>query len=424
METILLYYTEFQSLMKTNPILAGVFSLWGLTVITFILKVVPLRICEFLFTQCTTTMIIENCGGFHNEKNFSNFLTLFYNNQWSSFSRSLSFISNGYFGDAILSAGVGKHVFIKNYRIFWFDMSTLNSQATEKEKKIIKIYTFGRSHKAFEMLTEEFKYKSENSIPEIYSPEKDGWKTICKAPNRDINTIVINDSIKNKIIEDIDHLYSNKEWYKKRGLPYKKTFILHGIPGTGKTSIITGLANQYKKNICLVNLNEVYNTELETLMRTIPRNSFVVFEDFDSASSTSTRKPKDVTEKEKDKNYCSVDLTTILNVLDGVVRLDDVCLFMTTNTLESIDAAILRKGRVDHIYEIKPFQDKEVKDYITLMYPDETIPDVTFGDIVGCDIQALYMEHKENYNSFIQELPVMGTVTHISVKEQENVTIS
>lgn len=422
METILSYYTEFQTLMKTNPILAGVFSLWGLTVITFILKVVPMKICEFIFTQCTTTMIIENCGGFHNEKNFSNFLKLFYDNQWSSFSRSLSFVSNAYFGDAILSAGVGKHIFIRNYRIFWFVMSTLNSQSTEKEKKIIKIYTIGRSHKAFEMLTDEFKYKPENSIPEIYSPEKDGWKTICKAPNRDINTIVINDSIRNKIIEDIDHLYSNMEWYISRGLPYKKTFILHGVPGTGKTSIISGLANKYRKNLCLINLNDVHNTELETLMRTIPKNSFVVFEDFDSASSTATRKPKDKNEKEKE--FCCVDLTTILNVLDGVVRLDNVCLFMTTNTLESIDAAILRKGRVDHIYEIKPFQDKEVKDYIRLMYPDEPIPDVTFGDIVGCDIQALYMEHKEDYHAFVQELPVLGDIVHLSVKGKENANFS
>lgn len=31
-------------------------------------------------------------------------------------------------------------------------------------------------------------------------------------------------------------------WYKKRGIPYRRGYLLYGPPGTGKTSIIQAIA--------------------------------------------------------------------------------------------------------------------------------------------------------------------------------------
>lgn len=33
-----------------------------------------------------------------------------------------------------------------------------------------------------------------------------------------------------------------EKWYKARGVPYKRGFLLYGPPGTGKTSFIQALA--------------------------------------------------------------------------------------------------------------------------------------------------------------------------------------
>ena len=105
-----------------------------------------------------------------------------------------------------------------------------------------------------------------------------------------------------------------------------------------------------------------------------------------------------------------ISLTTILNTLDGAVRLNDVVIFMTTNHLENIDPAVLRKGRVDHIYKIEYLKHNEIVDYINLMYKDTNFildENIRFGEIAGCNIQDLFMEHKEDFNSFIASLPII-----------------
>jgi hypothetical protein len=78
---------------------------------------------------------------------------------------------------------------------------------------------------------------------------------------------------------------------------------------------------------------------------------------------------------------------------------------MTTNTLESVDKAMIRKGRVDYIYEILPLTHVEVLDYIQLMFPDYQGPTEQYADILGCDLQAIYFEHHDNVVDFINAIP-------------------
>ena len=39
------------------------------------------------------------------------------------------------------------------------------------------------------------------------------------------------------IRDDIIDFQKNEDWYKKRGVPYRRGFLLYGPPGTGKTLI-------------------------------------------------------------------------------------------------------------------------------------------------------------------------------------------
>ena len=47
METVAFYYQYFQDIMKANPVVAGAVSLWGLTVLTFIIKEILKRYIDF-----------------------------------------------------------------------------------------------------------------------------------------------------------------------------------------------------------------------------------------------------------------------------------------------------------------------------------------------------------------------------------------
>lgn len=59
-----------------------------------------------------------------------------------------------------------------------------------------------------------------------------------------------------KIKERIDLFINHPEWYKKRGIPHTLGIMLHGPPGTGKTSIIKAIAKDTDRHIINISLRE------------------------------------------------------------------------------------------------------------------------------------------------------------------------
>ena len=44
-------------------------------------------------------------------------------------------------------------------------------------------------------------------------------------------------------------------WYGDRGIPYRRGYLIHGTPGSGKTSLITAMAGELRLNICILSLS-------------------------------------------------------------------------------------------------------------------------------------------------------------------------
>ena len=72
-----------------------------------------------------------------------------------------------------------------------------------------------------------------------------------------------------------------------QGIPYRRGYLLHGPPGSGKTSFIQALAGELGYNICLLNLAErgLTDDKLNHLLGLVPERSIVLLEDIDSAFS-------------------------------------------------------------------------------------------------------------------------------------------
>ena len=69
------------------------------------------------------------------------------------------------------------------------------------------------------------------------------------------------------------------------GIPYRRGYLLHGPPGSGKTSFIQCLAGQLEYNICVLNLGERGMTDdrLSHLLSNTPPQSIILLEDIDAA---------------------------------------------------------------------------------------------------------------------------------------------
>ena len=146
------------------------------------------------------------------------------------------------------------------------------------------------------------------------------------------------------IVSDVRDFLNSAKWYYDRGITYRRGYLLHGPPGTGKSSIIQALAGELNYNIAMLDLSERGMTDdrLNYLLTVIPRRTLVLLEDADAAFSR-RRVQTDA------DGYCGANVTFsgLLNALDGVASAEERLLFLTTNHAEQLDEALVRPGRVD-----------------------------------------------------------------------------
>ncbi len=408
-------FLQFNTYSKSNPIIAGAMALWGLGVLTFVCRHIPVQLYNFLYNQFTTRLYFNDTYEGYNAENYRSFMVWFTKRSYSKYMRSMKLVSKPwmdkehehYVANAttvITGVGNGKHFFFYKYHLFIINHSTLDKAGSNVVISQINLTMFGRNKAVLASLVDEFSYKYDDSKLCIYRYDKE-WDRLSDFPKRALETVIIDAELKNEVVRIITEFKADREWYVTRGLPYKKTFIFHGVTGTGKTSLIKAIANHFDMGICFISISAMTDRNFQAAITTAPSKNIVVIEDFDSASATRSRELKQASDG-MGEMLSMLSLSSILNTLDGVVTLDDKLIFLSTNVLDTLDSALTRSGRVDHIFEIKALRHKEVCEYIDLMFPGIMIQShITFKDIVGCDLQALYFESKANHKAFIDSIP-------------------
>ena len=133
------------------------------------------------------------------------------------------------------------------------------------------------------------------------------------------------------------------------GFHLRRTFLFHGIPGTGKTSLIYTIASHFNLDICFLNItNDLDDNSFTRAITNLPDNSILVLEDIDALFI------------ERDSK-CSVSFSTLLNVLDGMLKKQKLLTFMTTNYKDRLDSALKRSGRIDYDLEFTYASKNQIK---------------------------------------------------------------
>lgn len=147
------------------------------------------------------------------------------------------------------------------------------------------------------------------------------------------------------LVRDVDHFMESREWHEDHGIYWRRGWMLHGKPGTGKTSIVRGMAIKHDLPVHVFDLGSMDNYTLRDAWQSMLRDApcVALIEDIDGVYHG-----RDYRKNEKGAEISGgPTFDCLLNCIGGITACDGILLFVTTNLPDTVDAALRRGGRVD-----------------------------------------------------------------------------
>ncbi|CAN6203300.1 unnamed protein product [Urochloa humidicola] len=222
-------------------------------------------------------------------------------------------------------------------------------------------------------------------------------------------TLAMEPAKKKEIMDDLDKFRSSGEFYQRIGKPWKRGYLLYGPPGTGKSTMIAAMANYLSYDIYDIELTMVRNNnDLRKLLIETTGKSIVIIEDIDCSldltGERATRAPH------YDPTASKVTLSGLLNFIDGIWSAlgGERIVVFTTNHVEMLDPALIRRGRMDKHIEMsycgfeafktlaKNYLDIDEHEMFTAVEEHLREVDITPADVAECLMTAKHAGNGED----------------------------
>ncbi|KAI8028469.1 AAA-ATPase [Camellia lanceoleosa] len=110
--------------------------------------------------------------------------------------------------------------------------------------------------------------KEENKVVKLNSCYG-AWDSINLNHPSTFDTLAMDPTLKNEVIDDLDRFVKRKDFYRRVGKAWKCWYLLYKPPGTGKSSLIATMANYLKFHI--------YDLELTSLQSDVELGRFLIY---------------------------------------------------------------------------------------------------------------------------------------------------
>ena len=359
-------WEQLSNLISQNPLLTTVYS-GGIVavIVTNFRTIMQFLKDKILYLISFTVLKVSNIGYCYMED--KNDLEIFLKQQKHIFQKSYELTDRN-----DIREGFG----ISWYIIFGKLVCVSKDLDTSKNMLVLRIHMrvfFANKEKFMKQLKESL-----NSATEIYENKISilyDWNS-RKREKRPLASVYTNNNISTMLKNDIQSFIDSKKMYMNNNILYKRNYLLYGKPGTGKSSLIFALASEFNYKIKIIDLKSV--RRISDILQQISDQEkiFYVFEDIDALSSTLMEredKPESNRINEKkdsprelvaDSHSEGLDLSDILNVMDGLYTPEGAICFFTTNHIEKLDKAFLRDGRMDCKVEINDLDNKTANQMI------------------------------------------------------------
>jgi hypothetical protein len=361
----------------------------------------------------------------------------------------------------------------------YIDVNETNAGATEKTSIMKKTtYTLTSRYNIISTFIESviecyeaFLNKRESrfyiNISKIFTPEDNkayvSSDSYALRNSKTFESIFFNN--KDVLLTAIDTFIQKKGIFSLPSTQHRIGILMHGPPGTGKTSIIKALANSLDRHIVNINLSKIKtNKQLFTVMydlRYLVNNYWMTFdykdlifviEDIDAvgpivlkrnASESESDATTDCTDSDsehssivkieqilteqmikknkkskrggKDGDSVDIDddvddkltLAGLLNAIDGVIDCPGRVMIFTSNHPEKLDEALIRPGRIDFKLELGPLNiDNTIKmlNYygFSISSEQETLLRGSNMSMTGAEVEQFVMKHGTDFDKFIE----------------------
>ena len=360
-------YAAFAS----NQLLVGGVGTLAFGSAMYVLRAVPESIADVLGKTLWTTVFVESLSNEY--RDIDAFIE---RHRLNFFSRSLEIkdgsIKTGFGGGWGRYAGV----------LFKYSKTKSTQQVAPFETITVSFLTRDRS--VVERFMQDCRPEEHKNAIYVSMYGAGGFTGGLRRRKRGLDTVFVDEAIKDRLVRRLNWFLGAEEWHSTRGVPWKLGMILHGQPGTGKTSLIHALASEFGFDIKYI--KSLHG--LGAAFLSGARNDLFVIEDIDTIADGLKRDAARDKGPSDGRSLLGAPLHEILNAMDGMQTPDGLKFIVTTNHIDRLDPAIIRPGRIDDVIEIGPLSHESARRMFRAFYGRDGVE--RYAPRTGAELQLMF----------------------------------
>lgn len=163
------------------------------------------------------------------------------------------------------------------------------------------------------------------------------WRSAPMTHPATLDTLVIDPELKDRIRADLELFLKGRAYYARLGRVWKRSYLLHGPPGTGKSSFVAAMARFLNYDVYDLDLSRISGaSDLRSLLLDTSQRSVILVEDLDRYLAAG--------------GAGEAQISGLLCFMDGVFSCcgeERVMVFTESGEETGLETAVLRPGRVD-----------------------------------------------------------------------------
>ncbi|MCE4224732.1 AAA family ATPase [Methylobacterium sp. C25] len=290
--------------------------------------------------------------------------------------------------DNALTVGYGSGIARWQGTWIWYNLRIDENAKTFQVVEVLTLAFLTRDRTAIRRFLDEAldDAMQDRGTIDIHHRSTSGWQAIRRA-KRPIETVFANGAMKAELIEKVRWFLANEEWYRRRGLTYKLVILLHGEPGTGKSSLIQAIASHFNRDLYCVDRLVALGPEIGRF-----KNGILAIEDIDTLGSLK-REAGETAPVPGTIGDAKALLHGVLNTLDGLATPHGLITIITTNHVAALDPAMVRPCRIDLKLEVSALDYDAFAEMFASYYDGAmpALPREAYRPQTGARLQEVFM---------------------------------